>query len=96
MRHPGPNPRARKTYIARKDVRQRNVSEDRRPGHVQKHQAVIQFRTPPATADEVRASALQFVRKVSGFTKPSKANEEAFNEAVDEVTAAARKLSSRW
>ena len=47
---------------------------------------------PPATDDEVRASALQFVRKVSGFTKPSKANEEAFNEAVDEVTAAARKL----
>ena len=38
---------------------------------------------PPATADEVRASALQFVRKVSGFTKPSKANEQAFNAAVD-------------
>jgi hypothetical protein len=47
---------------------------------------------PPATDDEVRASALQFVRKVSGFTKPSKANEAAFNDAVDEVTAAARKL----
>jgi len=47
---------------------------------------------PPATVDEVRASSLQFVRKVSGFTKPSKANESAFNEAVDEVTAAARKL----
>jgi hypothetical protein len=47
---------------------------------------------PPATDDEVRASALQFVRKVSGFTKPSKANEEAFNRAVDEVTAAARTL----
>ncbi|MDQ3347825.1 MAG: DUF2277 domain-containing protein [Acidobacteriota bacterium] len=47
---------------------------------------------PPATDDEVRASALQFVRKVSGFTKPSKANEEAFTEAVDEVTAAARRL----
>jgi hypothetical protein len=47
---------------------------------------------PPATDDEVRASALQFVRKVSGFTKPSKANEEAFNAAVDEVTYAARKL----
>ena len=46
---------------------------------------------PPATDDEVRASALQFVRKVSGFTKPSKANEEAFNAAVDEVTAAARR-----
>lgn len=48
--------------------------------------------TPPATDDEVRASALQFVRKVSGFTKPSKANEDAFTDAVDEVTAAARRL----
>ena len=47
---------------------------------------------PPATDDEVRASALQFVRKVSGFTKPSKANEDAFNTAVDEVTASARRL----
>jgi hypothetical protein len=47
---------------------------------------------PPVTEDEVRASALQFVRKVSGFTKPSKANEEAFNAAVDDVTAAARRL----
>jgi hypothetical protein len=48
--------------------------------------------SPPATADEVRASALQFVRKLSGFTKPSKANEEAFNRAVDEVTHAANHL----
>jgi hypothetical protein len=47
---------------------------------------------PPATDDEVRASALQFVRKVSGFTKPSKANEDAFNTAVDEVTTAAQRL----
>ena len=47
---------------------------------------------PPATDDEVRASALQFVRKLSGTTKPSRLNEEAFNEAVDEVTAAANKL----
>lgn len=47
---------------------------------------------PPATVDEVRASSLQFVRKLSGFTKPSKANEAAFHEAIDEVTAAARKL----
>ncbi|OLE14331.1 MAG: hypothetical protein AUG20_04540 [Gemmatimonas sp. 13_1_20CM_3_60_15] len=47
---------------------------------------------PPASNDEVRASALQFVRKLSGTTKPSRANEEAFNEAVDEVTAAANKL----
>ena len=47
---------------------------------------------PPATDGEVRASALQFVRKLSGFTKPSKANEEAFNRAVDQVTEAAREL----
>ena len=47
---------------------------------------------PPASDDEVRASALQFVRKLSGSTKPSKANEAAFNEAVDEVTAIARRL----
>ena len=47
---------------------------------------------PPATDDEVRASSLQFVRKLSGFNKPSKANEDAFNDAVEEVAAAARKL----
>jgi hypothetical protein len=47
---------------------------------------------PPATDDEIRASALQFVRKLSGATRPSRANEEAFNRAVDEVTAAAERL----
>ena len=47
---------------------------------------------PPATPDEIRASALQFVRKLSGTTKPSKANEAAFNRAVDEVTAVAHRL----
>ena len=47
---------------------------------------------PEASEDEVRASALQFVRKVSGFTRPSKANEAAFERAVDEVTAAAERL----
>jgi hypothetical protein len=47
---------------------------------------------PPATEDEIRASALQFVRKLSGFAKPSRANEAAFNRAVDEVTAVARGL----
>jgi len=47
---------------------------------------------PPATDDEIRASSLQFVRKLSGFNKPSKTNEAAFNQAVDEVTAAARRL----
>ncbi len=48
--------------------------------------------SPPATEDEIRAAALQFVRKVSGFNKPSKVNEDAFNTAVDEITAAASKL----
>ena len=47
---------------------------------------------PPATEDEVRASSLQFVRKLSGFTKPSKANELAFNRAVDQVAQAANEL----
>ena len=47
---------------------------------------------PPATEDEIRASALQFVRKLSGTTKPSRANEEAFNRAVEEVTASAERL----
>ena len=47
---------------------------------------------PPASEDEVRASALQFVRKLSGFNKPSHANEAAFDRAVDEVSQAARKL----
>ena len=47
---------------------------------------------PPATENEIRASALQFVRKLSGTTKPSRANEGAFNRAVEEVTAAADKL----
>jgi hypothetical protein len=48
--------------------------------------------SPPATEDEIRTSSLQFVRKLSGFTKPSKANEEAFNRAVDEVAHAAHHL----
>jgi hypothetical protein len=48
--------------------------------------------SPPATQDEIRASALQFVRKLSGSTRPSKANEPAFNLAVDRVTAAAEEL----
>jgi hypothetical protein len=47
---------------------------------------------PPATEEEIRASAVQFVRKLSGFTAPSKANEPAFNRAVEEVTEAARRL----
>ena len=47
---------------------------------------------PPATDDEVRSAALQFVRKVSGFAKPSKANEAAFDRATDEVADAARRL----
>ena len=47
---------------------------------------------PPATDEEIRASSLQFVRKLSGFTKPSKANEVAFNRAVEKVTEAAQEL----
>ena len=47
---------------------------------------------PPATEEEIRASALQFVRKLSGFTHPSRANEAAFNHAVDEVAGVARRL----
>jgi hypothetical protein len=47
---------------------------------------------PPATDEEIRASALQFVRKLSGTSRPSRANEAVFNRAVDEVTAAARQL----
>ena len=47
---------------------------------------------PPATEDEVRASALQFVRKLSGFSRPSQANEAVFNRAVDDVADAARRL----
>jgi hypothetical protein len=47
---------------------------------------------PPATEDEVHDAALQYVRKISGFTKPSRANEEAFARAVDEVTAASKRL----
>ena len=47
---------------------------------------------PPATEEEIQASALQFVRKLSGFTRPSQANEVAFNHAVDEIAGAARRL----
>jgi hypothetical protein len=47
---------------------------------------------PPATEDEIRASSLQFVRKLSGFTSPSRANQVAFDRAVEDVAAAARRL----
>jgi hypothetical protein len=47
---------------------------------------------PPVTAEEVQAASLQFVRKISGFSKPSKANEAAFNAAIDEVAAASMRL----
>lgn len=49
---------------------------------------------PPASDEEIRASAIQFVRKLSGSTKPSQANEAAFNEAVEEITAVTQKLLS--
>jgi hypothetical protein len=58
---------------------------------VPSHQDLHNF-SPPATNDEIRASSLQFVRKLSGFTKPSRANEEAFNRAVDEVAHVAHHL----
>jgi hypothetical protein len=48
--------------------------------------------SPPATEDEIRASALQFVRKISGFNRPSQANEDAFDRAVEQVAQAARDL----
>ena len=48
--------------------------------------------SPPATDDEIRASSLQFVRKLSGFTRPSKANEVAFDRAVDQVAQTVREL----
>jgi hypothetical protein len=51
---------------------------------------------PPATDAEIRASSLQFVRKVSGANKPSKANEELFHRAIEEVAAAAEKLVHGW
>jgi hypothetical protein len=47
---------------------------------------------PPATDEEIRAASLQFVRKLSGFNKPSKTNEASFNEAIEEVAAVARRL----
>ena len=47
---------------------------------------------PPASEDEIRAAALQYVRKISGFSKPSQANEEAFNRAVDEIANVSRSL----
>jgi hypothetical protein len=47
---------------------------------------------PPATDEEIRAASIQFVRKLSGFTQPSKANEDAFTSAIEEVSAAARRL----
>jgi hypothetical protein len=54
-------------------------------------QALFNF-DPPATDEEIRAASLQYVRKISGFTKPSQANEQAFARAVDEVAAATQRL----
>ena len=51
---------------------------------------------PPSTSEEIRASSLQFVRKISGVNKPSKANEELFERAVDEVAASAERLIRGW
>ncbi len=51
---------------------------------------------PPASDDEIQASSLQFVRKLSGFTRPSRANEDVFNQAVEDVAIAARQLVDSW
>ena len=59
--------------------------------YVPKHQNPLQLRSP-VTEDEIRAASLQFVRKISGFTKPSKANEPAFLTAVDEVAGVSARL----
>ena len=66
----------------------RPLSED---DHVPKHQDVDNF-DPPATEEEIYLSSLQFVRKLSGTTRPSKANQVAFDRAVDKVSRAAREL----
>src|SRR5262249_19367803 len=73
------------------------VGDGRRPSTVARTFMCRNIRTlynfkPPATDEEIRASALQFVRKLSGFARPSKANQPAFNRAVDEVAQAAREL----
>ena len=70
------------------------------PWHLAPVQSLIMCRNirplfnfdPPATNDEVKAASLQFVRKLSGFTKPSAANQQAFDEAVEEISVVARKL----
>ena len=54
-------------------------------------QALFNF-DPPATDDEIRSASLQYVRKISGFTKPSQANEQAFDRAIDDVAAATKRL----
>ena len=60
--------------------------------HVPKHQNALQLRATPASEDEVRAAALQYVRKISGFTRPSQANAEAFERAVEEVAEISLRL----
>jgi hypothetical protein len=74
-------------------VAQRPGHDDLEPFMCRNIRTLFNFE-PPATEDEIRASALQFVRKLSGFAKPSQANAAAFDRAVDEVTEAARRLLS--
>jgi hypothetical protein len=69
----------------------RGIAERGGPAMCRNIKTLFNFE-PPATEDEIRASALQFVRKLSGFNAPSQANAAVFNEAVEEVSAAARKL----
>src|SRR3954467_1255809 len=67
-------------------------AEIRRFGHVCRNIRTLFNFDPPATDEEIRAASLQFVRKLSGFNAPSKGNEEAFNLAIEETFAVARKL----
>src|ERR671936_2047366 len=69
----------------------RQVATRRMTGMCRNIHTLFNFE-PPATEDEIRGAALQYVRKISGFTQPSRANEEAFARAVDEVARASRRL----
>src|SRR5262245_970588 len=80
-----------KAPLASSKVWPRFVGSPRMPAMCRNIRTLFNFE-PPATEDEIRASALQFVRKLSGFTEPSHANAAAFNRAVDEVSKAARRL----
>ena len=77
--------------IAHKYLAERRGSTDRLPAMCKSIHTLYNFE-PPATPDEVRSASLQYVRKISGFPKPSQANAEAFERAVDAVAAASERL----